>query len=103
MEIIHGNENDFNSLIQDDLVLVDFYADWCGPCKMLAPILEEVASDRDSVKIVKINVDENENLAREFSIMSIPTLMLFKNGNQISRKVGFMQKEALDDWLNDNR
>ena len=71
MEIIHGNEQEFKSLIQDELVLVDFFATWCGPCKMLTPVLEELASTRSDMKIVKIDVDQNPNLSKEFAIITI--------------------------------
>ena len=84
MEIIHGTETDFNTHINDSLVLVDFFATWCGPCKMLGPVLEEIANDRVDVKIVKIDTDECPNLSKEYGIMSVPTLMLFKNGEVVS-------------------
>jgi len=99
MAIIHGNEGNFNELINDELVLVDFFANWCGPCKMLSPILEEISNDRSSVKIVKIDVDECEKLARSYGIMSIPTLLLFKNGKLVNQKTGFMPKEELIRWI----
>jgi len=74
-------------------VLVDFYADWCGPCKMLAPILEQVdAQVGDSVKIVKINTDAAQSLAMQYGVSTIPTLILFKNGEEINRRSGFMNK-----------
>lgn len=103
MEIIHGNEQEFNSLIQNDLVLVDFYATWCGPCKMLTPVLEELASSRDDMKIVKIDVDQNPNLSKEYAIMSVPTLVLFKNGEIVSTEHGFLPKPALEKWIIENR
>ena len=98
--MIHGNENNFNELISDGEVLVDFFATWCGPCRMLGPVLEEVSNDRIGVKIVKIDVDECPNLARSFGIMSVPTLLLFKDGKEISKTNGFMPKEELVDWIN---
>ncbi|MDD3453823.1 MAG: thioredoxin [Bacilli bacterium] len=99
MSVIHGNEMNFNDLISEGIVLVDFYANWCGPCKMLAPILEEIASDRGETKIVKIDVDQAEALARNYGIMSIPTLILFKNGKMIDQKTGFMPKQDLLNWI----
>ena len=78
MEIIHADENNFNDLLMSGKVLVDFFATWCGPCKMLTPILEELASDRKDTKIVKVDVDECEGIARRFGIMSIPTLIKFE-------------------------
>ena len=98
--MIHGNENNFNELISNGEVLVDFFATWCGPCRMLGPVLEEVSSDRVEVKIVKIDVDECPNLARSFGVMSVPTLILFKDGKEVSKENGFMPKEELVDWIN---
>lgn len=98
--IEHGNINNFDSLISNDKVLVDFYADWCGPCKMLAPVLEELANNRSEVKIVKINVDNEEELSRRFGVMSIPTLILFKDGKEIDKRVGFMSLEDINEWIN---
>lgn len=103
MNIIHGNEDNFNELINSGEVLVDFFATWCGPCRMLSPVLEELSSDRLDVKIVKIDVDECPNIARMFGVMSIPTLILFKDGKEVAKENGFMPKEALVDWINNNR
>ena len=103
MEIINGNESEFNNLVSNGIVLVDFYATWCGPCKMLAPVLEEVASDRDELKVVKMDIDENMELAKTYSVMSVPTLMLFKDGNMISKKIGFMPKELITSWVEENK
>ena len=80
----------------DKPVLLDFYADWCGPCQMLAPILDEIAEEKGKTyKIGKINVDNNQKLAREFQVMSIPTLVVVKNGKLVSRSVGFKSKSEL--------
>ena len=76
-------------------VLVDFYADWCGPCKMLSPIVEEIAKEIDSVKVCRINIDENEGLAVEYGIMSIPTLIVFKNGEVANQTVGVVGKSDI--------
>ena len=103
MEIIHGNEQEFEMLIQDSLVLVDFFATWCGPCKMLGPVLEEIAKEQENIKIVKIDVDENPNLSKKFAIMSVPTLILFRNGEAISTQHGFMPKPLLENWIEKNR
>lgn len=102
MEIIHANESNFSDYISDGKVLVDFFANWCGPCKMLSPILEELSEERSEFKIIKINVDECESLARQFGVMSIPTLILFKDGKEIDKKVGFMSKDDLSEWINNN-
>ncbi|MFX3674545.1 MAG: thioredoxin [Paenisporosarcina sp.] len=96
MAIVHGTDQSFTSEISDGLVLVDFWAPWCGPCKMIAPVLEELDSEMsDSVKIVKVDVDENQETASNFGIMSIPTLVLFKDGQPVDKVVGFQPKEAL--------
>ena len=81
-------------------VLIDFWAEWCGPCRMIAPALEEIAGQLgDKVKILKLNVDENPNTAAKYGIMSIPTLMLFKNGEIASRQVGAAPKQKLAQWI----
>lgn len=102
MNIIYGNEENFNDLISSGEVLVDFFATWCGPCKMLGSVLEELSSDRTITKIVKIDVDENPNLARKFGVMSVPTMYLFKDGKEVSKQNGFMPKEELVEWINSN-
>jgi thioredoxin 1 len=83
-------------------VVVDFWAEWCGPCKMIAPALEEIASGAlaSKMKIVKLNVDENPQTAAKYNVMSIPTLMVFKNGELASRQVGAAPKSQLEKWIN---
>ncbi|MBN1596371.1 thioredoxin [candidate division FCPU426 bacterium] len=76
-------------------VLIDFYADWCGPCKMIAPILEEIAKERGDIKVVKVNVDEAQDLAQRFNVMSIPMLVLYKNGKMIASWIGLRPKPLL--------
>ena len=93
--------NNFNEQIKEGVVLVDFFATWCGPCKMQAPVLEELKEDRSDVKVVKINVDQETEIAREYGVMSIPTLILFKDGKEIAKNVGFMPKELLVQWINE--
>ncbi len=96
MKII--NEKEFEKEIKEGTVLVDFFATWCMPCRMMSQILEEVDRELDGKgKIVKVDVDQNENLARKFGVMSIPTLVLFKDGKMVSKNVGVMQK---NDCLN---
>ena len=81
-------------------VLVDFWAEWCGPCKMLGPILEEISEDlKDKLQVVKVNLDENQDLAMKYSIRSIPTLLLFKEGELVDTKVGLLPKSDLVEWL----
>lgn len=93
---------EFNNLVNDDFVLVDFYANWCGPCKMLSPVLEELENSR-GVKVVKVDVDKNEEVARTYGVMSIPTLIMFKNGELVDKKVGYIPIELLNDWINEKR
>ena len=81
-------------------VVVDFWAEWCGPCRMIAPALEEISkTPNGKVKIVKLNVDENPGVAAKYGIMSIPTLMMFKNGELASRQVGAAPKQKLEQWI----
>ncbi len=95
--------NDFKEQVKDGIVLVDFFATWCGPCKMQSPILEEIKEDRSDIKIMKVDVDQETELAREYGVMSIPTLILFKDGKEVAKNVGFMPKEVLIQWINDHR
>ena len=95
--------NDFKEQVKDGIVLVDFFATWCGPCKMQSPILEEIKEDRSEIKIMKVDVDQETELAREYGVMSIPTLILFKDGKEVAKNVGFMPKEVLIQWINDHR
>lgn len=87
----------FNDIINgNDLVLVDFYADWCGPCKMMSPILQEVKLDlKDAVKIIKVNVDQHQDLASHFMVRGVPTLMLFKTGKMLWRQSGVLSAKDL--------
>lgn len=98
MELTITKENFESEVLKSDLpVLVDFWASWCGPCKMLAPILEQVAEENQgSVKVGKVNVDEQEELASKFGIVSIPTVILFKGGEPVKTSVGLVQKETLE-------
>lgn len=90
----------FNDEIKDGLVLVDFYATWCGPCKMMHPVIDEVAFLYKDLKIIKVNVDNHSDLSREYGVMSIPTIILFKDGNIVEKNIGFTPKEVLNEWIN---
>ncbi len=94
--MIHLEKENFKELINKGACLVDFYAEWCGPCKMLMPILEELD---EKIDIIKVNVDEHEDLAREYRVMSIPTLIFFKDGEKKEELVGFRSKEELIQYI----
>ena len=104
MSIIHINKNNFHEEVisSDKPVLLDFWAPWCGPCRLLAPILDQVAEEREDIKVVKVNVDEEPELARQFGVMSIPTVVFLKNGREFDRKVGVMPPQAFTDVLDKN-
>lgn len=96
MAITHVTDQNFSAETSSGLVLVDFWAPWCGPCKMIAPVLEEIDSELgDNLKIVKLDVDENQETAAKFGVMSIPTLLIFKDGKAVDKVIGFQPKDAL--------
>lgn len=103
-EIKHLSTADFDVQIgKATPTLVDFWATWCGPCKMLAPVLQEVASVETDVEFAKIDVDEEEDIARKYGVMSIPTLVIFKNGKEIARSVGYKNPSQLKAFIDDNK
>ena len=95
LKILNKNDN-YDELIKNELVLVDFFAEWCGPCKMLIPHLEKLSSEFD---VIKVNVDEFPELARRYAIMSIPALYVFKNGKIVDKKIGYLEFDQLDAWM----
>ena len=95
------NEKEFAEEIKNGLCVVDFFATWCGPCKMMAPILEDIDDElKGKAKFFKVDVDDNEALARKFGVMSIPTIIIFENGKEMERKVGLWQRQDAFDAIN---
>ncbi len=85
----------FESISKDKTILVDFYADWCGPCKMMSPIIDEIKDEYKDIDVYKINVDDNSELSRKYGVMSIPTIMIFKNGELKNKFIGMTSKETI--------
>ena len=102
MKILELREDEFEEKVLNNKnkVLIDFYADWCGPCKMLAMEIEKAASEID-IDIVKVNVDDEEDIARRYGVMSIPTLILFENGQELKKTIGFMSKDKIKEFIED--
>ena len=99
VEKISSKEFPVEVLQAREPVLIDFYADWCGPCKMLSPIIDEVAQENDDIKVVKVNVDESSDIALEYKVMSIPTLVVIKNGQEVARSIGVIDKSEIKNML----
>ncbi len=93
-------EINFKEEVKEGITLVDFYATWCGPCRMLHPVLEKLASTRSEIDYKQIDVDNAPNISKEYGVMSIPTLILFKDGKEISKNVGYMTEEEITEWIN---
>ena len=97
------NKDNFNKEIENGIILIDFFAKWCGPCKMISPILEELSNEIMDVSFCKVDVDESSDLAANFGVLSIPTLLLFKEGILSSKKVGFQSKDELKICIEANK
>lgn len=97
MSVLHINRESFEKIIAQDgkTVLVDFWATWCGPCRMIAPVLEEVAKERPDVTVCKVDVDEERELALEYGVSSIPTLLVFRDGKLVNQSIGAIPKERI--------
>ena len=97
MKVLHINKDNFHKevLSSDKPVLLDFFASWCGPCKMVGPILDEIATEREDIKVCKVDIDEQPELASRFRIMSVPTLMVLKDGNIVEQSVGARPKHQI--------
>ena len=102
--MLHFSKDGFDkALSQGKLMMVDFWADWCGPCRMLGPVIEQLAGQYPDVVVGKVNVDDEQELALRYGVMSIPTVIFFKDGKEIDRKVGVMPPEAFTQVLDDNK
>ena len=105
MASININDSSFDKevLKSNDLTLVDFWAEWCGPCKMIGPALEEISEEmKDDVRITKLNIDENPSIPQKYGVRGIPTLLLFRNGEVVAEKVGALPKAQLKEWIISN-
>ena len=103
MSVIHLGKNNFKEIIESNkIVVVDFFANWCGPCKMLSPVIEDLSNEMIDVTFLKVDVDNFNEIASEFQIMSIPAIIIFKDGKVVGKSVGFQPKDALKKLISQN-
>jgi len=95
----HVNKKEFDEVVKEGTVVVDFFATWCGPCKMLSPVLEELSEEETNVKFVKVDIDEEELLAEQYNIQAVPTVLVFKDGKVVNKNLGFAPKAVLKNLL----
>ena len=96
--MIHLENENFDELIKDKVV-VDFFATWCGPCKMLGPVFEELSTEINDIKFIKVDIDEHEDLCRKYKVMSVPTLIVVDKGKEVKRNIGFIPKDKLKEFI----
>lgn len=99
MAVEHLKAENFDSVVSSGMVVVDFWAEWCGPCRMLGPVFEELSGEMDSVKFAKVDITANQEIAQKYGVMSIPTLVLFKDGKEVDRMMGAIPKGMLKNWI----
>ena len=101
MALIHLENENYDELIKEGIVVVDFFATWCGPCRMLGPIIEKLGNSMNNVKFIKVDVDKHEELARRYGVMSIPTIIFFKDGKEVTKRIGFIPEEGIKEIISD--
>jgi len=99
MAVVFANTSNFDGHIAEGTIILDFYADWCAPCRMIGPVLEQITEENPDIKIVKVDVDNNMELAQRYGVRGIPALFVLKNGKTVAQRAGFMPKAALVDWV----
>jgi len=102
MHYVLGNSSDFKKILEKDIVLVDFFATWCGPCRMLGPELEKLCEENPDINVLKVDVDEYPEIAADFNVSSIPFMVLFKNGKPVANTLGYKNAAALKAWIKQN-